>query len=341
MQKKHKKEKVNIGIVGLGYWGPNLLRNFAQVEGCNVTYACDLKRDVVNKLSMLYPNVTFTTNYKELLDNPVLNAIAIATPVSTHFELARLALEHGKHVFLEKPMASSSNECEELITLARRCNLLLAIDHTFLFTDAVRKIKELVKRGEVGDLYYFDSERVNLGLIQQDINVIWDLAPHDVSIMNYIFKNTKPISVFATGAMHINKKVEELAHITIMFESGAVAHIHVSWLSPVKIRKILIGGSKKMVVYDDIEPFEKVRIYDKGIKIDLSEETPFDPVYRSGDIFIPKLDDTEALKSEAQHFINCIKGKEQLLVDGASGLEVVRILEACDKSIKEGKKINL
>lgn len=333
-------DTTSIGIVGLGYWGPNLLRNFSQIEGCNVKYGCDLDEKSINKLRLAYPRTTFTQNYQELLDDKELSAIAIATPVYTHFELAKKALEHGKHILIEKPMTSSVKECEELITLAEEKNLKILVDHTFLYTGAVRKIKELIDNNELGKIYYFDSERINLGLIQNDINVIWDLAPHDISIMNFIFQDQKPISVSATGTNHVHKKVEEMAHITIKYASGVVGHIHVSWLSPVKIRKTLIGGDKKMILYDSLSR-EEIKIYDKGVEINFDEVTPFKPAYRSGDIHIPKINETEALKEEAQHFVNCIRGEEEPFTTGKDGLEVVKILEASDKSLKEGKVIHL
>lgn len=237
-------------------------------------------------------------------------------------------------------MASSIQECEELIEIAKQNNLILMIDHTFLYTSAVRKIKEIISKDELGDIYYFDSERINLGLIQNDVNVIWDLAPHDISIANYLFKDAEPTSIFCAGNNHINKK-EEMAHITINYSNGIVGHIHCSWLSPIKIRKILIGGSKKMILYNDIDPLEKVKIYDKNISVDINKETPSTPIYRGGDIYIPRLDIYEALRAECEHFLDCIQNAKPPFVDGTAGLEVVKILEACDRSLKEEKKIIL
>ncbi len=280
-------------------------------------------------------------NYKDLINDKDIDVIAIATPVFTHYKMAKLALEHGKHVLIEKPMASSVEECEELIEVAEKKNLTLMVDHTFLFTGSVRKIKELIDNNELGKIYYFDSERINLGLIQNDINVIWDLAPHDISIMNYLFEGSKPLNVLATGTKHVYGSMEEMAHISVVFDSGVVGHLHVSWLSPVKIRKVLIGGSNKMVLYNDVEPSEKIKLYDKGVSIDNMEITPFKPAYRSGDVFIPQLDNDEALKVEVGHFMNCVKNNERPLIDGAVGLDVIKILEACDRSLKEGRVINL
>jgi len=334
-------KKINIAIIGLGYWGPNLLRNFSSLSRCDVFYCCDSNQDALDKFLSQYPSTKFTTNYDAILNDRNVRAVAIATPVFTHFELAKKALLAGKHVFLEKPMASSVKECEELVKLAEERDLVLMIDHTFLFTGAIKKIKKLITNGELGDLHYFDSERINLGLLQKDINVIWDLASHDVSIINYLFEELRPVSVMATGGSYINKKFEEIAHIHIDFASGAIGAIHVSWLSPVKIRKILIGGSKKMIIYNDIEPSEKVKIYDKGVSINLEEETSQKPIYRSGDVYIPKIEETEALRSETEHFINCILDDENPLVDGHAGIKVVRILEASDQSLRTGQKIIL
>ncbi len=332
---------INIAVVGLGYWGPNLLRNFSQLEGCTVKYGCDLNKSRLEKYRLEYSKTAFTENYEEVVNDVEVNLVAISTPVCSHYELAKKALIAGKNVFIEKPMASTVSKCQELIKIAEERNLFVIVDHTFLFTGAVEKIRNLIDAGELGDLYYFDSERINLGLIQKDINVIWDLAPHDISIMNYVFHKIKAVSVFATGTKHLNQKVQEMAHLTINFENGLVGHIHVSWLSPVKIRKILIGGNKKMLYYNDLEPSEKIKIYDKGVDFDFKSITPQQPAYRSGDIYIPKLSESEALKKEAIHVINCIAGKEKPLVSGQDGLDVVRILEACDRSLKEGRFVEL
>lgn len=333
-------KNINIGVVGAGYWGPNLVRNFSLVENCTVKYVCDLDENKLKKIKKNFPNITVTTKYEDLLNDPSVEAVVIATPVFTHHKLSSLALQNKKHVLLEKPMASSVKECDDLINLAKVNGALLMIDHTFLYTGAVRKIKDLVDKKELGDLYYFDSERINLGLIQPDVNVVWDLAPHDISIMNYIFAGVRPISVFAIGTKHIGGKdgTQEMAHITVKFDLGIVGHIHVSWLSPVKIRKILIGGSKKMVIYNDIDPSEKVKIYDKGVLVSNTPASPMKPIYRSGDILIPKLDEEEALLKEAKHFIACVGGDEKPLTDGQSGLGVVRILEATNESLKNNGK---
>lgn len=332
---------ITIGIIGAGYWGPNLIRNFSGLENCCVKYVCDLDINRLSPIAHQYPNIKTTTQSRDIFGDAELDAVVIATPVFTHFKLAQQALEAGKHVLLEKPMAASVRECELLRSLAEERKLTLMIDHTFLYTGAVRKIKELVEQGELGELYYFDSERINLGLIQPDVNVLWDLAPHDISIMNHIFAGIKPVSVFAVGTKHVTKKVHEMAHLTVGFEQGIVGHIHASWLSPIKIRKILIGGSKKMVFYDDIHPSEKVKIYDKGVTVDFSQETSMTPVYRSGDVFIPRLDEEEALGREARHWLACIRGEAKPLTDASAGLAVVRILEAADASLSSGNAITL
>lgn len=331
----------NVAIVGLGYWGPNLLRNFYEANSCRVKYGCDLREDILKKFSIRYPNVKFTTHYSEILNDEDLDIIAIATPVSTHFKLAQLALLHDKHVLIEKPMAQSVKECTKLMETAIKKKLILMVDHTFIFTGAVKNIKEIISNKELGDIYYFDSERINLGLLQNDVNVIWDLAPHDIAIMYYLLSGSRPIRLLATGTKHINSKLEEMAHITTYFDSGIVGHIHVSWLSPLKIRKILIGGSKKMIVYNDIEPSEKVKIYDKGISLHVNDVTPFKPAYRSGDVYIPRLDNAEALKVEIEHFLECIEKQEQPITDGVMGLNVVKVLEACDLSLSTGKEVTL
>jgi len=332
---------IAIGIIGAGYWGPNLIRNFSGLENCRVKYVCDLDINRLSPIARQYPNIKTTTLSQDLFGDAELDAVVIATPVFTHFKLAEQALEADKHVLLEKPMAASVRECEILRSLAEERKLALMVDHTFLYTGAVRKIKELVEQGELGELYYFDSERINLGLIQPDVNVLWDLAPHDISIMNHIFAGIKPVSVFAIGTRHVTKHAYEMAHLTVRFEQGIVGHIHASWLSPIKIRKILIGGSKKMVFYDDIHPSEKLKIYDKGVTVDFAQETSMTPIYRSGDVYIPRLDEEEALLREARHFLACIRAEAKPLTDASAGLAVVRILEAADASLNSGNAVTL
>lgn len=329
-----------IGVIGCGYWGPNLVRNFFLLKNCAVKTVSDLKHENLDKINSIYPRIHTTKDYKEILNDKEIDAVAIATPLFTHYKLAKEVLLAKKHVLVEKPMASSVAECEDLIKIAKANGLILMVDHTFLYTGAVNKIKETVDSGDLGELLYFDSERINLGLIQPDINVIWDLATHDISIMNYIF-NKKALSVYAVASKHINKEVEEMAHITVKYEGGLVGHIHVSWLSPVKLRKVLVGGTKKMILWDDLSPSEKIKVYDKGVDIDLSKETPQTPIYRSGDIIIPKIDEQEALKVECKNFIEAITENKKPLTDGNGGLEVVRILEAADKSLETRKEVLL
>ncbi|MBU2530984.1 MAG: Gfo/Idh/MocA family oxidoreductase [Elusimicrobia bacterium] len=334
-------KKIKIAIIGAGYWGKNLVRVFYSLRDIvDLKYVCDLDEKKLQYIKSWYPSVITTTDTKIIFNDSEINAAVIATQVGLHFSLAKEALLSGKNVLVEKPMTETREQAEELVALADEKNLILMVDHTFLYTGAVREIKNLIKNGEIGDVNYFDSERINLGLIQPDVNVIYDLAVHDISILNYLI-NEKPTAVSAFGKSYITKKTEELAHINLEYASGFTAHIHVSWLSPVKLRKTLIGGSKKMILYNDIEPSEKIKIYDKNVSMDYETETPQSPIYRSGDISIPRIDNIEALEFEANHFINCINRKERPLSDGKSGLRVIEILEACNRSIKEERKINL
>lgn len=336
-----ENKKINIAAIGAGYWGPNLIRNFFQLENANMYIVCDADQIKLNSIKENYPAVKITKNFKEILDNPQVEAVAVALPLNLHYRFCRELLEAGKHVLVEKPFAANLKEAEELVQIAKEKRKILMIDHTFLFTDAVRKIKELIDKNELGKIYYFDSERINLGLIRSDASVVWDLATHDISIIDYLISQ-KPISVSAIGSSHILNQKEEMAHITLKHEGGCISHIHVSWLSPLKIRKILVGGDKKMVLYDDVEPTEKVKIYDKGVDIKPDQITPSAPLYRSGDIVIPQLDQTEPLKKVCEHFIECILNREKPLTDGEAGLRAIRILEAINKSIKNnGKEIQI
>lgn len=332
---------IKIGVIGCGYWGPNLIRNFNQPFDSKVLYACDIEPNKLEVIKALYPHIQTTTNYLDIIQNKEIEAICIATPLETHFKIAKEALLNGKDVLVEKPFTSQSREAEELLQITEKNKRILMVDHTFLYTGAVRKIKELINGGELGKLYYFDSERVNLGLLRSDENVIWDLATHDISIIDYLF-NLKPISISAIGSSHIFQGKEEMAYITLKHQGGFISHIHVSWLSPVKLRKTVIAGSKKMVLYNDIEPVEKIKIYDSGIDIDPTQITPFNPVYRGGEIIIPQIDQTEALKKVSEHFIDCIRQRKKPLTDGENGLRVIKILEATNKSIESnGKEILL
>lgn len=329
---------MKVGVIGLGYWGPNLVRNFLATDGVEGVYAADLSDDRLKKASKRFPSAHLTKDYRELLKSPDVDAVAIATPVSTHFELGKEALESGKHVILEKPMTAKVSEAEQLVELAARRKLTLMVDHTFIYTGAVRKIKSLISSGEIGELHYFDSVRVNLGLFQHDVNVVWDLATHDISIMDYLM-DEKPVSVAAFGAAHYNH-MEDVAYVIVNFNNGTIAHFHVNWLAPVKVRQILIGGSKKMIVYDDVEPSEKVKIYDKGVNMS-SNEGIYEALieYRTGDMYAPKLDSTEALSRLTSHFVECIRESKKPFTDGQSGLNVVKILEAAERSMKNNGKL--
>jgi predicted dehydrogenase len=334
--------KINVGVIGCGYWGPNLLRNFAENESAELRWLCDLNTQRVATMGRRYPSARQTNDYKEVLEDPSVDAVVIATPVWTHFAFAKQALEAGKHVLVEKPLTSSVAEAEQLVELADRKGLTLMVDHTFIYTGAVRKIKEMVSSGELGDLLYFDATRINLGLFQNDINVVWDLAPHDLSIMDYVI-DRKPTAVAATGSCHIKKGIENIAYVMLLFPDEFIAHFHFNWLSPVKIRHTLIAGSRKMVVYDDIEPTEKVRVYDSGVTATLKEsEDDLEEAYRTlvsyrtGDVWVPKLDSTEALRYVCEEFLSAIKEKRAPLTDGNAGLRVVRLLEAAQRSISQG-----
>jgi predicted dehydrogenase len=324
---------VRVGVIGYGYWGPNIVRNLNGLDGCELAGICDRSPSALKRASHAYPGVPVTTDCKELLRSPDIDAIAVVTPVWTHFELAKAALEMGKHVFIEKPLTSTSAQAEQLVELAERQGLQIMVDHTFLFSGAVRKIRQLVDDGTLGPLYYFDSTRVNLGLFQHDVSVVWDLAPHDLSIMDYLI-NAPPEAVIATGANHLNGHAD-MAFITVYFPGVIVAHVNVNWLSPVKVRTTLIGGRDKMLVWNDLEPDEKIKVYDKGVELTTSQNV-YDLLvsYRSGDVWAPKVDSTEALKRELSYFVDCIRQNQKPTNDGHAGLRVVRLLEAAEQSLK-------
>ena len=333
--------QVRVGVIGFGYWGPNIVRNFHGLEHCQVISVCDKSPAALKRAAKAYPGVHLTSDFNEVLRSPDIDAVAIITPVWTHFELAKAALENGKHVFVEKPFTSSSAQAEELIELADRKNLRIMVDHTFLFSGAVRKIRDLVDNGTLGPLYYYDSTRVNLGLFQHDVSVLWDLAPHDLSIMDHLIIE-KPEAVVATGSNHLNH-LADMAFITVYFRSNVIAHFNVNWLSPVKVRTTLLGGRDKMLVWNDLDPDEKIKVYDKGVNI-TSGEGVYDLLvsYRSGDVWGPKVDSTEALKVELQYFIDCILNDRTPSNDGAAGLRVVRLLEAAEQSLNaRGKLVTL
>jgi len=333
---------IGVGLIGYGYWGPNLLRNFYEQPEATVVGVSDLRPERLVQVSARYPTVHTTTDYRELLDDTRIDMVAIATPVSTHFDLAMAALKAGKHVLVEKPFAASSEQALRLLDEADRRGLQLMVDHTFVFTPAVRKIHELISTGQLGDLYYYDSVRVNLGLFQHDVNVIWDLAVHDLSIIDYLLP-AKPVAVSATAMRHVPGEPENIAYLSLFFEGSFIAHVHVNWLAPVKVRSTLIGGSQKMIVYDDLEPSEKVKVYDKGISVTNREhmyQTLVD--YRMGDMWAPQLGTAEALKVEAAHLINCLQQGKPPLTDGLAGLRVVQILEAATQSIRDrGRPVEL
>jgi predicted dehydrogenase len=328
---------MKIGIVGMGYWGPNLVRNFLATSNVEGVVCCDMSEKRLQLAKRKFPSVELTASYEDLLSRDDIDAVAVATPVSTHFPLGMKALEAGKHLLLEKPMTGSTEEAMKLIEAAAQRNLTLMVDHTFIYTGAVRKIKELVVSGKIGDILYFDSVRVNLGLFQHDTNVIWDLAPHDLSIMDYVI-GREPVAVTAVGVNHFND-VEDIAYLTVQYADRLIAHFHVNWLSPVKIRKILIGGSKLMVVYDDMETSEKIKVYDKGVEIRGEESIHKTLVqYRTGDMHAPQIDQTEALSLLTAEFVDSIIGLTRPTSDGQSGMNVVRILEAAEASLRAGGK---
>jgi predicted dehydrogenase len=326
---------IRMGVIGYGYWGPGIVRNFQSVNDCQVTVVCDTNLEALQRAKRAYPAIEVTTDPCAVVASPNVDAVAVITPVWTHYELAKAALEHGKHVFVEKPFTSTAAQAEELIELAERKNLQIMVDHTFLFTGAVRKIREVVDQGMLGKLYYYDSTRVNLGLFQHDVNVIWDLAPHDLSIVDHI-TTEKPEVVIATGQSHLNG-LADLAFVTVYFTGKMIAHINVNWLSPVKVRMTLLGGEKKMLVWNDVAVDEKIKIYDKGVDV-TSGNGIYDLLvsYRSGDMLAPRIDQTEALAAEARYFVDCLSTGKRPFNDGHAGLRVVRILEAADQSLKQG-----
>jgi predicted dehydrogenase len=333
---------IHVAVIGYGYWGPNLVRNFQETEGARLAICCDLSPQRLAQVEAKYPRVVTTTDYTEVLTNDSVDAVAIATPVATHYGFARKALEHGKHVLVEKPIAASVAEAESLVEIAAKRKLTLMVNHTFIYTGAVRKMKEIVNGGDLGDLYYFDSVRINLGLIQRDVNVLWDLAPHDIAILDHLVEE-KPVSVCANGACHIGNGIENVAYLTVYYDSGLIAHFHNNWLAPVKIRTVLVGGSKRMILYDDMEPSEKVKVYDRGVDVNSPEGVHRALIsYRLGDMWSPKLDTTEALRLVAAEFIECIQTGRRPITDSMNGLNVVKILEASEMSIKRrGREVKL
>jgi predicted dehydrogenase len=332
---------IRVGVIGYGYWGPNIVRNLHGLDSTSVTMVCDKNPAALARARKLYPEIKTAADPAEIIRSSDVDAVAVITPVWTHFELAKAALENGKHVFVEKPFTSNTAQAEELIELAARKNLTIMVDHTFLFTGAVKKIRELIDSGVLGDLYYYDSLRVNLGLFQHDVSVIWDLAPHDLSIMDHLIKS-EPEAIVATGEKHLNG-VEDVAYITVYFPGSVIAHINVNWLSPVKIRTTLVGGQKKMLVWNDLVADEKVRVYDKGVDITSGEGLRDILVsYRTGDMWAPQVQQLEALRVELDYFAKCIMGGATPFNDGIAGLRIVKMLEAADRSIqKRGELVRL
>ncbi|MEA5573580.1 Gfo/Idh/MocA family oxidoreductase [Calothrix sp. UHCC 0171] len=334
------ENKINIGVIGYGYWGPNLVRNFIESSRAKVSMVSDFKTELLLKAKTRYPAIEVTTDCQDIFTNPNIDAIAIATPVSTHFDLALAALKAGKHVLVEKPMTVTTEQALRLIEEAEKRNLVLMVDHTFVYTGAVQKMRELVVSKELGDIYYYDSVRVNLGLFQHDVNVLWDLAVHDLSIMNYVLQE-QPYAVSATGISHVPGEPENIAYLTLFFNNNLIAHINANWLAPVKVRRTLIGGSKKMILFDDLEPSEKIKVYDKGITLNGNRNTNTENIYqmligyRAGDMWAPKLEMNEALRTEAIHFIECIEQGKRPITDGHAGLHIVKILEAATHSMQQ------
>ena len=339
---------IGIGVIGYGYWGPNLVRNFNEASGSRVVAVSDLRDERLARVRDRYPAVRTTGDYRQLLADPAIDAVVVATPVATHFRLALAAIEAGKHVLVEKPLALDSREATALIEAARRHGVVLMVDHTFVYTGAVQKIKELVDRGQLGRLLYYDSVRVNLGLFQHDVDVLWDLAVHDLSIMDYVL-GRRPRAVAAAGVAHVPGQPVNTAYLTCYFEDDLIAHFHVNWLAPVKIRRTLLGGDRQMIVYDDLEPSEKVKVYDKGITVANGNghggnEGAYDLLvgYRAGDMYAPQLSLAEALGVEAEHFVDCVRTGREPITSGESGLRVVRVLEAAAASLAaRGRVVDL
>jgi predicted dehydrogenase len=325
---------IKIGVIGYGYWGPNLVRNFAEVKDARVTMVSDRKADRLGQVERRYPGVRTTTDPNALIADPDVDAVVIATPVEYHFDLAMATLRAGKHVLVEKPIASSSDQAARMVDEAQRRNLVLMVDHTFVYTGAVQKIRDLTCDGDLGEIYYYDSVRINLGLVQHDVNVLWDLAVHDLSIMDFVLQ--RPVAaVSATGFAHVPGSPENIAYMTMFFDGPLIAHVHVNWLAPVKIRRTLLGGSRRMVVFDDLEASEKVKVYDRGISVDPSPENVYQMLvgYRTGDMWAPKIAQSEALSVEAAHFVDCVANGKAPLTDGSAGLRIVKLLEAASASM--------
>ena len=327
---------LKMAVIGCGYWGPNLIRNFHNQPDVQLKAIADLDSSRLEHVGKLYPGVHCTQDHREIIRDPEIDAVAVATPVSTHFPIGSEILLAGKHLFVEKPMAASREECERLLEMAEARNLQIMVGHTFVFTPAVQKIRSLMKDGELGEIYYVNITRVNLGLFQRDVNVVWDLAPHDVAMLNHLFEAT-PHTVSATGHSYVQEGIEDVAFLTLEYPGRQIAHIHVSWLDPNKIRKATFVGSKKMLVYDDVSSLEKIRVYDKGVEVlpHYDNFGEFQLSYRFGDIFVPRIEQVEPLKVETAHFVSCIAGSEKPLSSGLHGMRSVEVLEKACVSIKQ------
>lgn len=330
---------IRIAVIGCGYWGPNLIRNLAELDVYQLVACCDLREERLRPIARRYPYVETLASPERVLGRSDIDAVAIATPISTHYQLAKQALLAGKHVLVEKPLTRTAEQAEDLIQTARKAARVLMVDHVFVHTGAVQKIRQIIDNGELGDIYYVDAVRVNLGLFQTDVNVIWDLAVHDISIIDYLMGD-QPLAVSAIGASHIDHKLENIAYIGCRYPKGVLGHIHVNWLAPVKVRRMLVGGSRKMIVYDDLEPSEKVKVYEAGVQMisDPMEIQQAKIGYRMGDVHVPQLDRAEALRRVCEHFAECITGGRQPLTDGEAGLRVVSVLEAVQRSLDSGGK---
>ncbi|MGD0348754.1 MAG: Gfo/Idh/MocA family oxidoreductase [Verrucomicrobiota bacterium] len=329
--------KLKVGVVGCGYWGPNLIRNFRSLPACQLKIMCDLSQKRLVHLKTLYPEVQRAMDYDHMLNGVELDAVVIATAVKSHYPMAKASLLAGKHTFIEKPMASSSEQCEELVEIAQKKGLVLMIGHTFLYSPAVRKIREIVDSGDIGEIRYICARRLNLGLFQEDINVAWDLAPHDISIILSVI-GEQPITVNCRGSAHITQGIEDVTTMCLGFAKQRTAIIHSSWLDPRKVREMTIVGSKRMIVYDDVAPLEKIRIFDARVERPPHYDTfgEFQYAYHYGDMYVPYIKQEEPLKTECQHFLDCIKHGTPPLTDGKQGLELVRILEASTRSLEKG-----
>src|SRR5437867_3504113 len=333
---------VRIGVIGCGYWGPNLIRNLTKVKDCRLVAVADQRQERLDSVRHLNSEMKPTTESREVVESDSIDEVVIATPISTHFELEKQCLQNGKHVFIEKPITTTSAQCRELIRLAQQQRKVLMVDHTFIYSGAVRKLREIIDSGDLGDLYYYDSVRLNLGLFQPDVNVLWDLAPHDFSLLTYLL-DKKPLHVSAQGSSPVRWngwKQESIAYVTVELEGGVLAHFHLNWLSPVKLRRTLIGGSRKMVIYDHLDSDNQVKIFDKGVEI-LEDRDRYKALvqYRTGDVLVPKVDQTEALETACKHFVHCIETGEKPITDGYSGLRVVELLETAERSIKEASSL--